>query len=106
MSITLSSELQFPKCLPDAYNIMIDFGTLTLGTSYDQAGGGEDASDISDLFRYLLLLNLVSKDGYTFEYDSTEDKIKVFLAGVEVADGTNLTTLLGSVAYLAIGFKT
>ena len=106
MAITLSSELQFPKAMPDAYNVMIDFGTLTLGTDYDQAGGGEDASDISDLFRYLLLLNLVSKDGYTFEYDSTNDKIKVFLAGTEVADGQNLTTLLGSVQYFAIGFRT
>ena len=106
MSITLSSELRFPKAMPDAYNVMIDFGTLTLGTSYDQTGGGEDASDISDLFRYLLLLNLVSKDGYTFEYDSTNDKIKVFLAGTEVADGQNLTTLLGSVQYFAIGFRT
>jgi len=103
MSITLSSELQFPKCLPDAYNVMLDFGTLTLG---EYATDGVDASDISDLFRYLLLLNVVSKDGYTFEYDSSADTIKVFLAGIEVADGTNLTTLLGSVQYLAIGFRT
>jgi len=82
---------------------MIDFGTLTLG---EYATDGVDASDISDLFRYLLLLNVVSKDGYTFEYDSSADTIKVFLAGIEVADGTNLTTLLGSVQYLAIGFRT
>jgi len=66
MSITLSSELRYPKAIPDAYNVMIDFGTLTLGT---YATDGVDASDISDLFRYLLLLNVVSKDGYTFEYD-------------------------------------
>ena len=103
MSITLSSELQFPKAMPDAWNVMIDFGTVNLGT---YATDGVDASDFSDLFRYLLLLNLVSKDGYTFEYDSTADTIKVFLAGVEVADGTNLSTLLGSIAYLAIGFRT
>ena len=106
MAITLSSELTQPKCMPDAWNIMIDFGTVDLGTSYDQTGGGEDASDISDLFRYLLLLNLVSKDGYTFEYDSSADTIKVFLAGAEVADGTNLSTLLGDVQYFAIGFRT
>ena len=106
MSITLSSELTQPKCMPDAWNVMIDFGTVDLGDDYDADGGGEDASDISDLFRYLLLLNLVSKDGYTFEYDSGEDKIKVFLAGVEVADGTDLSTLLGDVQYLAIGFRT
>jgi len=106
MAITLSSELRYPKAMPDAHNVMIDFGTVDLGTDYDQAGGGEDASDISDLFRYLLLLNLVSKDGYTFEYDSSADKIKVFLAGVEVADGTDLSDLLGSVQYLAIGFRT
>lgn len=104
MSITLSSELQFPKAMPDAWNVMVDFGTVNLGTSYTT--DGVDASDFSDLFRYLLLLNLVSKDGYTFEYDSTADKIKVFLAGIEVANGTNLSTLLGSIAYLAIGFKT
>jgi len=103
MSITLSSELRYPKAIPDAYNVMIDFGTLTLGT---YATDGVDASDISSLFRYLLLLNVVSKDGYTFEYDSSEDKIKVFLAGIEVANGTNLTTLLASVQYLAIGFRT
>jgi hypothetical protein len=103
MAITLSSELQFPRALPDAYNVMLDFGTLTLGL---YAVDGVSASDISDLFRYLLLLNLISKDGYTFEYDSTADKIKVFLAGLEVASGTNLSTLLGSVQYLAIGFKT
>ena len=103
MAITLSSELQFPKAMPDAYNVMIDFGTVDLGT---YATDGVDASDISDLFRYLLLLNVISKDGYTFEYDSTEDKIKVFLAGVEVANGTNLTTLLASVQYFAIGFRT
>jgi len=103
MAITLSSELRYPKAMPDAHNVMIDFGTLTLGT---YATDGVDASDISDLFRYLLLLNVMSKDGYTFDYDSTEDKIKVFLAGLEVATGTNLTTLLGSVQYLAIGFRT
>jgi len=93
----------FPRAMPDAYNVMLDFGTMTLG---EYAVDGVSASDLSDLFRYLLLLNIVSKDGYTFEYDSTNDKIKVFLAGAEVADGTNLTTLLGSVQYLAIGFKT
>jgi len=103
MAITLSSELTQPKCMPDAYNVMIDFGTVDLG---EYATDGVDASDISDLFRYLLLLNLVSKDGYTFEYDSSEDKIKVFLAGVEVADGQDLSTLLGDVQYFAIGFRT
>jgi len=103
MSITLSSELRYPKAIPDAYNIMIDFGTVDLG---EYATDGVDASDISDLFRYLLLLNLISKDGYTFDYDSSEDKIKVFLAGIEVADGTDLSTLLGDVQYLAIGFRT
>ena len=106
MSITLSSELQFPKAMPDAWNIMIDFGTVDLGDDYDQAGGGEDASDISDLFKHLLFLGLMSKDGYTFEYDSSADTIKVFLAGVEVADGTDLTALVGDVQYFAIGFRT
>ena len=66
MAITLSSELQFPRAMPDAYNVMIDFGTINLGT---YATDGVAAGDLSDLFRYLLLLNLVSKDGYTFEYD-------------------------------------
>lgn len=103
MSITLSSELQHPKCMPDAYNVMIDFGTVDLGT---YATDGVDASDFSDLYRYLLLLNLVSKDGYTFEYDSTADKIKVFLAGIEVANGQDLSSLLGDVQYFAIGFRT
>jgi len=103
MTITLSSEFTQPKCMPDAWNVMIDVGTVNLGT---YATDGVDASDISDLFRYLLLLNLVSKDGYTFEYDSTADTIKVFLAGIEVANGTDLSALLGSVAYLAIGFRT
>ncbi len=103
MSISLSSELKFPVAMPDAYNVMVDFGTVDLGT---YATDGVDASDISDLFRHLLLLNLVSKDGYTFEYDSANDKIKVFLAGMEVANGQNLLTLLGDVAYLAIGFRT
>ena len=102
MALTLSSELQHPKAMMDAFNIMVDFGTVTLG-SYTT--DGVDAADFSDLYRYLLLLNLVSKDGYTFDYDSGADKIKVFLAGAEVANGENLTTLLGSVAYLAIGFK-
>lgn len=103
MSITLSSELRYPKCLPDAHNVMIDFGTVNLGT---YATDGVDASDFSDLYRYLLLLNLVSKDGYTFEYDSTADTIKVFLAGLEVANATDLSALLGDVQYLAIGFRT
>jgi len=48
----------------------------------------------------------VSKDGYTFEYDSTADTIKVFLAGIEVANATDLSTLLGDVQYFAIGFRT
>ena len=103
MAITLSSELQFPKAMPDAYNVMIDFGTVDLG---EYATDGVSATDISDLFRYLLLLNLVSKDGYTFEYDSTNDVIKVFLAGMEVADAEDLSTLLGDVQYFAIGFRT
>jgi len=46
MAITLSSELQFPKAMPDAYNVMIDFGTVDLGT---YATDGVDASDFSDL---------------------------------------------------------
>ena len=96
-------ELQHPKCIPDCWNIMLDFGTVDLGA---YATDGVDVSDISSLFRYLLFLNLVSKDGYTFEYDSTADTIKVFLAGIEVADTTDLSTLLGDVQYLAIGFKT
>lgn len=103
MSITLSSELTQPKCMPDAYNVMIDFGTVNLGM---YATDGVDASDFSDLYRYLLLLNLISKDGYTFEYDSSADMIKVFLAGIEVVNGTDLSTLLGDVQYFAIGFRT
>ena len=103
MSITKSSEFTQPHCMPDAFNVMVDVGTVNLG---EYATDGVDAGDICDYFRHILLLNLVSKDGYTFEYDSTNDVIKVFLAGVEVADGTDLDTLLGSVAYLAIGFRT
>ena len=105
MSITLSSELTQPKCMPDAFNVMIDFGTLTLGT---YATGGVDATSLRALFRYLLLVSVPSKDGYTFEYDSTEgsEKIKVFLAGLEVANEADLDTLLESVQYLAIGFRT
>ena len=103
--VVLSSELLNPKCMPDAWNVMIDFGTLTLGT---YATGGVDATELRALFRYLLLLNVVSKDGYTFEFDNTEgsEKIKVFLAGVEVANGQELTTLLEDVQYFAIGFRT
>lgn len=104
MAVTISSELQHPRAMMDAFNVMVDFGTVTLGTSY--ATGGVSATGFEDLYRYLLLLNLVSKNGYTFDYDSTNHKIKVFLAGAEVASGENLTTLLGSVVYLAIGFKT
>lgn len=105
MSITLSSELQHPKCMPDAYNVMIDFGTMLLGT---YATGGVDATSLRALFRYCLLVNVVSKDGYTFEYDNTEgsEKIKVFLAGLEVANDSDLDTLLESVQYFAIGFRT
>ena len=103
MAITLSSEFIQPKCMPDAYNVMIDVGTLLLGV---YATDGVAAGDITDYFKHILLLNIVSQDGYTFEYDSTADKIKVFLAGVEVFASTNLTTLLGSVTYLAIGFRT
>ena len=103
MAIDLSSELQFPKSIPDCWNIMLDFGTVTLGT---YATDGVDASDFSDLFRYLLVLNLTCKDGYTFEYDSSADTIKVFLAGMEVSDGSDLDTLIGSVIYFAIGLKT
>lgn len=103
MSITLSSELTQPKCMPDAYNVMIDFGTVNLGTYVTD---GVSATDFSDLYKYLLLLNLVSKDGYTFEYDSSADTIKVFLAGLEVANGQDLSALLGSVQYFAIGFRT
>ena len=89
--------------MPDAYNVMLDVGTVDLGT---YATDGVDIGDITDYFRHILLLNLVSKDGYTFEYDSTNDKVKVFLAGLEVANGQDLSTLLGDVAYLAIGFRT
>ena len=105
MAITLSSELRYPKCMPDAYNVMIDFGTLDLG---EYATGGVDATSLRDLFRHCLLVNVVSKDGYTFEYDNTEgsEKIKVFLAGLEVADEADLSTLLGDVQYFAIGFRT
>jgi len=105
MAITLSSELLQPKCMPDAWNIMIDFGTLDLG---EYATDGVDATSLRALFRYLLLVNVVSKDGYTFEYVGTEglEKIKVFLAGIEVANASDLSTLLGDVQYFAIGFRT
>lgn len=106
MAIVISSELTQPKCMPDAYNVLVDFGTLTLGTDYDQAGGGVDMSDLSDYFRYLLFLHLSCADGYTFEYITSTDKVKVFLAGIEVADGQNLYTLIGDVQYFCIGFKT
>jgi len=106
MSIVISSELRVPKCMPDAYNVMVDFGTLTLGTDYDQTGGGVDMSDLSDFFRYLLFLHLSCAEGYTFEYLPSTDKVKVFLAGVEVPDATNLNTLIGDIQYFAIGYRT
>lgn len=106
MTIAISSELTQPKCMPDAFNVMIDFGTLTLGDDYDADGGGVNMSDLSDFFRYLLFLHLSCADGYTFEYNSTTDRVKVFLAGIEVADGQDLDTLLGSVQYFAIGYRT
>jgi len=92
--------------MPDAYNIMIDFGTLTLGDDYDQTGGGVDMSDLSDFFRYLLFLHLSCAGGYTFEYISSTDRVKVFLAGVEIPDTTDMDTLIGDVQYFCIGFRT
>jgi hypothetical protein len=36
-----------------------------------------------------------NKDGYTFEYDSTNKTIRVYSGGTEVAHGTDLSALTG-----------
>ena len=101
--LTVTSDLRFPKCMPDAYNVMVYFGTVNLGT-YETSG--MDASDIADLFRYLLHFSIMSKDGYTFDYGTSTKLVKAYLAGLEVADGTDLSTAPGELQFLAIGFKT
>lgn len=98
MAMTVSSELRFPKCLPDALNIMIYFGTLNLGT---YAAGGILATDISAQFKDLLYLSVSPKSGYTFEYDKVNNKVKAFapvnvIANTGVADANN--TIIKSAA--------
>ena len=101
--LTVTTDLRFPKCIPDAYNVMLYFGTLNLGT-YE--ADGMDASDVADLFMHLLHFSIMSKDGYTFDYGTTSKLVKAYVAGLEVVAGTDLSTTPGEVQFLAIGFRT
>lgn len=103
MPMTISSDMRFPRCMADATNILVYLGTINLGT---YATGGIDASEISDLFRYLLFLGVMSNSGYSFDYDTATDKVLAYVAGAEVADTTDLSTDPGALQFLAIGFKT
>ena len=76
-------------------------GTIDFDSSYPT--GGEDF-DVSDYFSKPVINVLVfPKGGYTFEYDKDNKKVKVFDAGTEVIDATDLSSLTG-VQYLAIGW--
>lgn len=73
MSLTVS--LTVPRAERLTNNLGIVTGTITFDSSYPT--GGEDASDISRYFKSLKVVTFNNKGGYVFEYDSTNDKIKV-----------------------------
>jgi len=71
--------LTVTKDMPKAERISRSLGILTGSIDFDDSypTGGEDASDISDYFQTCLTIQCEAKNGYVFEYDKTNDKIKV-----------------------------
>jgi len=72
--------LTVTKDMPQAERISRSLGILTGSIDFDDSypTGGEDASDISDYFQTCLVIQCEAKSGYIFEYDKTNDKIKVY----------------------------
>lgn len=75
-------------------------GVFTIAEDY--AADGITAAPISKYFKDVKRIFFDSKDGYTYEYDNTEDKILIYLGGFELTDG--FTLAVTGVSFIAIGY--
>jgi len=73
MALTVS--LHVPQVERISRNLGILVGKVSFDSSYPT--GGESCSGISRYFKSILNITFTGKDGYIFEYDKTNDKVKV-----------------------------
>lgn len=111
MAITISAVFTSvrPFVQPDvAKSLGMEVGTIDFDSSYPTNGESYDAI-IGTSFREVTALYVQGKNGYVFEPDLTNKKIKVLWTGAglsavlaEITNATNLSTLTG-VQYIAFG---
>lgn len=87
--MALTVNLDFPHVIRIGRGVGLLTGTIDFDSSYPT--GGEDASDISRYFSSTPKIILESKNGYLFEYDRTNDKIKVYYPSNPAAHTHDLT---------------
>lgn len=75
MSLTITSALEGSERA--TRNLSVFDGSIAFDSSYPT--GGESASDISANFSTLTSIVFDNEDGYSFEYDKTNNKIKAYL---------------------------
>lgn len=75
MSLTVTYDT--PRSERISRNIGIVTGTISFDNSYPYGG---ESLDLSSKFRDVFMVVFENKSGYKFEYDATNDKVKVFTA--------------------------
>jgi len=77
------------------------FGEFDFSNNYNTGG---EAINVRNYFsKPLITIHFFPKDGYVFEYDEVNKKVKAFKGGIEVENGTDLSNL-SKVKFMAIGW--
>lgn len=81
------------KAMTKAGVVRLNLVEITLDTSYDT--GGETVLPNQVGLSEILVFHPAASNGYTFEYDYVNKKLKAFSgAGTEVTSGTDLSSIV------------
>ena len=96
------ATLDYPHAKKLGKGVWLLCGVIAFDSSYPS--DGEAATPISKYFKDIKRIVFDSKDGYSFEYDNSNDKILVYFGGFEPIDEFDLSDLTG-VSFIAIGYN-
>lgn len=100
MAITVTVTKDYPHAKKLGKGVSMLCGVFTTSSTY--VTGGFAATEISKYFKDVKRILFDCMEGYNFEFDNSNDKIKAHVGGFEVANGTTLA--ITGVSFIAIGY--
>ena len=100
MTISVSATLDYPHAKKIGKGVSMLCGVFTTSSTY--VTGGFAATEISKYFKDVKRILFDCTDGYNFEFDNSNNKIKAHIGGFEVANDATLA--ITGISFIAIGY--